>query len=369
MIRSLEQGGAERQLVTLARLLDPLQFEVTIVTFYGGGALAAELRDTHVRLITMEKQGRWDIWRFLLQLVQQLRALAPDALHGYLSGANLLASLLQPCLPGTRIVWGVRASNMDLHRYDWLSRLEFRLQCVLARAADLIIINSAAGHAYHLAHGFPGDRMVVIPNGIDTDYYRPDPPARLRLRAAWGIAEKITLIGLVGRLDPMKDHPTFLRAAALLARERPDVRFVCVGEGNESYARQLHQLADDLQISAQVIWAGGRTDMPAVYNALDLLTSSSSFGEGFSNVIGEAMACGVPCVVTAVGDSALIVGEAGIKVPPGDPAALAAGWRHMLLRLQDDRVRLAATLRERIVEQFSRDLLVSRTAAALADLC
>ncbi|MHC5827541.1 MAG: glycosyltransferase, partial [Nostoc sp.] len=158
-----------------------------------------------------------------------------------------------------------------------------------------------------------------------TERFQPNPEAGLQVRTEWRISKDTILIGLVGRLDPMKDHPTFLKAVALLCKEREDIRFVCVGMGSHEYAQELYQLAEELEVAEKVIWAGGRADMPDIYNALDINCSSSSYGEGFSNVIGEAMACGVPCVVTDVGDSAWIIGDTGIVVPPNNPEALKAG--------------------------------------------
>jgi glycosyltransferase involved in cell wall biosynthesis len=203
--------------------------------------------------------------------------------------------------------------------------------------------------------------MVVIPNGIDTKRFCPDPEARQRIRAEWGVTESEKLIGLVGRLDPMKDHPTFLRAAALLMQEREDVHFVCVGDGPADYRRELHALGEELGLGQRLIWASARGDMPAVYNALDIATSSS-YGEGFPNVVGEAMACGVPCVVTHVGDSARIVGETGVVVPPKDPEALAVGWKSSLAR---DGSEVALKARLRVEENFSVGRMVERTEKAI----
>nr|WP_277878921.1 MULTISPECIES: glycosyltransferase [unclassified Coleofasciculus] len=204
--------------------------------------------------------------------------------------------------------------------------------------------------------------MLVIPNGIDTEHFKPSLETRAKVRTEWEISEDTILIGLVGRLDPMKDHPTFLRAAALLCKQRQDVRFVCVGTGSESYAQKLYQLAKKLDISEKVIWAGARADMPMVYNALDIATSSSSYGEGFSNAIGEAMACSVPCVVTDVGDSSWIVDDTGLVVLPQSSEALLAGWLTCLGR---DRNAMGLKARSRIVEHFSVKQLVEQTEEAL----
>ncbi|MDQ2799318.1 MAG: glycosyltransferase, partial [Armatimonadota bacterium] len=198
-----------------------------------------------------------------------------------------------------------------------------------------------------------------------TEKFSPDLAARRRLRAAWGIQEEEILIGHVGRLDPMKDHPTFLRAAAALARERERLRFVCIGDGSAPYREELHALGRQLGLEHCLIWAGPRSDMPAVQNALDIAVSSS-IGEGFPNVIGEAMACGVPCVVTDVGDSAWIVGETGIVVPSSNPDALANGLRKLL---DADRSTHAQQVRGRIVENFGIRRLSQSTEQLLDALC
>lgn len=202
----------------------------------------------------------------------------------------------------------------------------------------------------------------MIPNGIDTERYCPNREAGQQVRAEWSINEQQTLVGLVGRLDPMKDHPVFLRAAALLAQEQPDVCFVCVGDGPRPYNQELQALGEALGLGERLIWAGARSDMPAVYNAFDIASSSSSYGEGFSNAIAEAMACGVPCVVTDVGDSARIVGDMGVVVPPKHPEALASGWK---VALAKGRREMALKARLRIVENFGVKRLIEQTEAAI----
>jgi len=207
----------------------------------------------------------------------------------------------------------------------------------------------------------------VILNGIDTGAFTPDVAQRERLRAWWSVANDETLIGVGGRLHPMKDHRTFLRAAALLSRTHNRVRFACIGTGRSEYRRELLELSEQLGLREQVIWQPARTDMPSVYNALDILTLSS-YGEGFPNVVAEAMACGVPCVVTDVGDSAIIVGDTGVVVPPRDPDALAEGWKRMLARMASEGNHLGDKVRSRIVNEFNQDMLAKRTSETLENV-
>ncbi|MBH8571658.1 glycosyltransferase [Nostocaceae cyanobacterium CENA369] len=367
IIRDLNFGGAQRQLVTLAKGLDRQGFDVSILYFYPGGPLEKDLKDTNISVICLEKRGRWHLFSFFWSLIWHLKQIRPHVLHGYLAESNLIAILLKPFLPATKIIWGIRESKGNLQDYDWLSKLIFRLENFLSHLTDLIIVNSYAGQAYYLTHQVSADKMLVISNGIDTERFQPDREAGAKVRAEWGISQNTILIGLVGRINPIKDHPTFLKTAALLAEERTDVRFVCVGVGSETYTRELYQLTKELNISDKVLWTGGRADMSAVHNALNIAVSSSCYTEGFSNVIGEAMACGVPCVVTDVGDSAWIVGDRGIVVPPKNPKALKNGMKKLIENLGTNNFN-GAHIRQRIVEHFSVQQLVLKTEAALLSL-
>ena len=362
LTRALHYGGAERQLVEIAKALHGRGHTVLVTTYYPEGPLEKDLHTEGVPVATVQKRGRWDTVPFLMRLAKQILLERPDVLHGYLPVPNLLVTLCKPLLPGTLIVWGIRASNVEIGRHEWLSRMVFKAECLFSRFADIIIVNSDAGREHYRKHGVPAEKMVVIPNGIDTERFRPDPAAGERFRREWGVKDGEKLIGLVGRLDPMKDHPVFLNAAALLTKEREDIRFVCVGDGPAGYRSRLHALARDLGLERVMIWENGRDDMRAVYNALDIATSSSKFGEGFPNVIGEAMACGVPCVVTDVGDSARVVGGLGIVVNHSDPEDLKNGWlRCFDLGLEE----WSPSIRRRVQTLFSTDRLVQNTLAAL----
>ncbi|MBP0015941.1 MAG: glycosyltransferase [Cyanobacteria bacterium SBLK] len=367
LIRSLEYGGAERQLVTLVKGLDKARFEIAIFYFYGGGALESELYDSSVKMVCLEKRDRWDIFGFFSQLISHLQQFQPDILHGYLSTSNLIALWLKPFLPQTCIIWGVRASNLDLSKYDWFARLNFQLECLLSRFSDRIVVNSQMGQDYHLQNGFPSEKMTVIPNGIDTHSFYPNPEARRQIRLEWGIEDDIILIGLVGRIDPIKDHFTFLQAAKLFSDRLKNVCFVCVGSGEQSYQQKLQQLAGELGIANHVMWTGMRQDMPEVYNALDILTSCS-LSEGFSNAIAEAMSCGISCVVTDVGDSAWIVGDTGIVVAIEQPEKLCQGWLSCWDRISEkERFGEDNPARKRIVENFSVEKLVAQTEKILRE--
>ncbi|OOG55280.1 hypothetical protein B0E47_09685 [Rhodanobacter sp. B05] len=368
LIRSLGRGGAERQLTVLASGLRQSGWEVAVACFYAGGAFQRELERGGVPIIDLHKRGRWDVIGFLWRLWRALRQFEPDIVHGYLTVGNLLSLMGRVARPGSRVVWGVRSSFIDRERYDWMSRLTFALSCRMARRADRIIFNSQAGSRLHGARGYPADRLVVIANGIDVEHFRFDEPARQQMRREWGASDQDVLVGLIGRLDPMKDHPTFLQAAALLVADHAQWRFVCVGEGGSAYARELTAKARELGLADRMVWAGSCEDMVAAYSAMDIVVSSS-FGEGFPNVVAEAMACGRPCVVTQVGDSAYLVADTGIVVPPREPQALRDGIAQMQRRIESDSRATALAARARVVDHFSTAKLVNSSARVLENVC
>lgn len=367
LARSLDRGGAERQLLTLVKGLARNGHNVVVAVFYSGGFFEAELVKSGIRLVSLNKKGRWDVLPFLLRLLRMLQMEQPTILHGYLTVANLLAVVVKPFLTDTHVVWGIRASNMDLSRYDWLARLTGFCERKLSHFADIIIANSRAGKCYAVERGFPPDKILVIPNGIDTTRFQFSPDGRHKLRKSWNVSDNTVLIGLAARLDPMKDHATFLQAANLITHERHDVRFVCIGEGTSEYTDQLKQQADALGLGKKLIWAGTHDDMSDVYSALDIACSSSC-GEGFSNTIAEAMACRIPAVVTNVGDSAWIVDDTGVSVSPENPQELMRGLMQLIDLSNEQRNTLGNRARERIVSLFSVDTLVTATERVLSGL-
>jgi glycosyltransferase involved in cell wall biosynthesis len=365
LLRSLGCGGAQRQLALLARELHARGHAVTVVVFYAGGHFEAELCAAGVPVRVLDKRGRWDLVGFLPRLARTLREVGPDILHGYLGTPDIAAALVKSALPGTRVVFGVRGSKSDLARYGWAAPVTRFAEARLSRAADLMIANSEAGLRGALAAGFRARRMTAIPNGIDTEAFRPDRAAGRRLRECWGVKDDEPLVGLAARVDPCKDHAGFLRAAALALEEHPKLRFVCAGDGTREFGRRAASLGLAPQALERTVFAGRVDGMAAFYNALDVATLTSAFGEGFPNVVGEAMACGAPTVVTDVGDAARVVGGAGVVVPPRDPQALAAGWLKCLGR---DRAALGAEARGRVVEHFGVRRLVERTEGELMKL-
>jgi glycosyltransferase involved in cell wall biosynthesis len=372
LIPSLIAHGAERQLCELVRGLDQDRFEVHLIVSYAAGVREGvdywsemtEVPGLHLHCLH-KRPGPVGHLTALPRLWRLLRRIRPDLLHGYLD-ANLPALLVGRTL-GRPVVWGIRSSSRDLTQLSRLSRMLLRVMAWLSPMVDVVIFNSEAGRASYQAMGMRAPRMVVIPNGFDVDRFAPDAARGLGQREAWGVPPGAPLIGIVGRLSPVKDHPAFLRAAARLAAEWPSARFVCAGSGGKDYTESLKAMAASLDIADRVIWPGACGDMRSVYNALTVLLLSSA-DEGFPNVVGEAMACGVPPVATRVGDAALLVGDAGLVVPRGDDAAMAAAVSALLREPPDEAAARARDCRSRICAVYSTAALARNTEETLLSL-
>jgi glycosyltransferase involved in cell wall biosynthesis len=266
---------------------------------------------------------------------------------------------------GVPVVWGVRNSNLDADTSSVSARIVARV-CGLISSwlPEAIICCSEKAARIHQVIGYRAQKFVIIPNGVDLTRFAPDAAMRMRTRMAWGIQPDQTLLGMVARWDPQKDHGTLLRALAHLASRGVMFRFVLVGTYMSQANVELCGNIDRQRLADRMILAGPHEDIPAVMNAIDLHVLSSAYGEAFPSVVAEAMACGTPSVVTDVGDSAQIVGTTGWVVPPKNAEALAQGIQGALITLDaSGREVLGQAARTRIEERFGLKKMVDAYVA------
>lgn len=312
VITTLGPGGAEAMLAKLVAATPEVTHAVVSLDHRTDTVAALRAAGASVTVLGLSSPTAFPA--AILRLTRTMRGFRPDLIQSWLWHADLAATVARATLrPRPPLVWSIRCSDMDLARYRPTTRLVVGALARLSAIPDAVVANSEAGLAWHLARGYRPRRTLVIPNGFDLGAFRPDPTARARLLTALGWPEQTVLVGLIARIDPMKDHATFLAA---LARTAEPIRAVLIGRGTEA-------LAIPPALRPRLAALGQRRDVAALLPGLDILCLSSRFGEGFPNVLGEAMACGVPCVTTDVGDAARVVAGAGLVVPPGDAAALA----------------------------------------------
>ena len=366
VIRQLNMGGAQRQLLNLIAALSPAEFDVSLVTFYRGGEFEADARAIrHLRLFCIDKRGRYDLLGAARRFLKVLRQVDPDVLHGYLYLGNLA------CLWARRflrrrplVVWGLRSSNTHLEHYSRADAILGWLEKSGSPDVDLAIANSQAGYDYARARGHTPRDFAVVANGIDTERFQRDAAARQELRRSWQAAADDPVIGIVGRLDPKKGHRLFLEAAALFLKTHSGARFVVVGEGREPYLHDLQGLAESLGLAERVQWLGSRKDLPRIYSALDLVALCSNAAEGFPNVVAEALACETLAAVTDSGDAARVVPSREFVAAEATPRAVAARWAALL----DGPYRTdPASLRDWIVASYSVARCAAETRRVLLD--
>lgn len=319
--------------------------------------------------------------RGIFGLARIVRDVQPDVVHTWMYHANLVGALAAKLAGGLAggppVVWGLRQSNLDpavnkastLRVVRWGGRLSGWLP-------DLIVSNSHAGAKTHADLGYPDDRCIVIPNGFDLDAFRPDPGAGARIRRELRIPDEAFVTGWIGRDDPQKDPDTLLRAARRLAitgeasDPGPPIHFLLCGAGiaedNDRLAR-LRPPRGEGPPAGSVHLLGPRDDIPDLMNAFDVLVLSSR-GEGFPNVVGEAMATGTPCVVTDVGDARRIVGDTGRVVPPADPEALADALAEVAALDAAKREELGRRARQRIRDRYDIRDVAARYRRLYEDL-
>lgn len=367
-LRNLQTGGAERQFLQLMEGLAERGHAVQLVTRTPGGALSHLLPEGVERRslfaeppALLARLGRaLELARTPGRLRRLVAELAPDVVYSALYPNNALA---HRALRGTRtpLVWGFRNAEQPL------SRLRARAMAYTRRHASevaLAIANCRSGAAFLEREGFRLRELRVIPNGVDTEAFRPDPAQGAAFRAELGVAPEAFVVGTVARLHPMKDHGSFLEAAARFAAQVPEARFLCVGGGPRAYAGSLARRARELGLEQRVLWTGPRDDVRAALNACDLV-ASTSLAEGFPNALCEALACERPCVATDVGDCAWVLGEDGLLVPPSDPVAQAAAWARTRALASEQRAARARRARARIAREFSLAACTQRTEQAL----
>ncbi len=346
------------QLAATAMGLQQRRGDVRLISL-DAGSLERELRDAGVAPIMPTPRQPWQIPSLLRELDSYLRNPRPAVIASAGTRSNLAALALRP-RHRARIVWTLAPSSGG----SLTSRSARFLERRLARFVPALVTSNQAGFDRAREAGYPRDRLTIVPVGIDLERFRSDPDGRASHRSAWRVTDRAPLIGVVGRIVPAADHKTFLEAAAIVGRSRPDARFICIGGGPNARVAEMQQFSRTLGLGDRVIWTGPITSGASVYSALDICVSSASGLNGIPESIAESMACGTSVIATDAGESAWLIGDDRAIVPIGDPEALAA---RILATLEDIDAGLSdpATLRARVARELSFDRLLDRMESVL----
>ena len=359
IINSLDIGGAEKMLVKLACSNVFASDDILIVTLLDKGKLSPELENAGYRVIPLALSKDPISLIRVFKLISIIREFKPDIIQSWLYQSDLIAGFFAS-LFRIPLVWSLRQSNLSAVHNRLTTRICIRACAFLSRFLPRIIIsNSTEAARAHQKVGYCRKKTCVIPNGFDTDIFFPNKDNRREMRTNLGLSPCTPVIGMVARYDSQKNHIGFLRAASSVVMHLQQVQFVLVGEGvswdNRLLATEISRIEN---LHQHIHLLGARQDIPLIMSGLDVLALPSA-GESFPNVVGEAMASGVPCVVTDVGDCAKIVGDTGSVVEEGDMAGFAKTLIQLLSLPSERRFAHGQAARERIVSHYS----IARSAA------
>lgn len=364
VISGLGIGGAETALRKLLSAIDRTRFDMNVISLTNFGPIGQRIESDgfSVNALKMSRQLPNPI--ALLRLTRWLKARSPDIVQTWMYHADLVGGLAAKFGCNAPVIWGIRHTNLEAGKNKRSTLLTARICARLSNVVPARIVAVSETTAIeHVQIGYAANRMVVIPNGFDSDMFRPDPEAKTRVRRELGLPDNALLIGLVARFDAQKDHETFIQAAAQVAKRRNDLFFMMCGDEITWQNPRLAAWINSTGITNRFLLLGQRDDMQHVAASLDVAVSSSC-GEGLPNSIGEAMSCGVPCVVTDVGGSSALVGDTGIVVPARNVTQLAGSIEKLLALRDDQRRTMGLSARERIETQYG----LARMANCYQDL-
>ena len=356
LITDLDVGGAEAMLAKLVNGMDRSRYANIVISLTDRGQLGDAIESAGIPVHCLGMRGRrLNLFSFA-KLVRLLRTVKPTFVQSWLYHADFLSVLAAPFAGSPPVLWNVRCSDMNMRKYSFQTQLILRALVLFSRIPMAILVNSQSGRDVHDRMGYKARRWEVIPNGFDLERFCPSLLLRQKVRTQLRLSDDLILIGMVARVDPMKDYDTFFVAASKVLGLRTNVRFLCIGKDTNL----LGPLVAKNGLTGKVHLLGFEEDVHKLLPGLDIFCLSSAFGEGFPNVLGEAMSCEVPCVSTDVGDARAVLGEAGLVVPPRDPGSLAKAIIQLIDLGGEGRKTLGRSARERIQSEYALSKIIEK---------
>ena len=369
IITGLVPDGAERMLLKLIESIDRGRFSPRVISLTTNKIeIKHQLELLHVQVHRLDFRNLIKLPVEFIKLLIILMKEKPDIVHTWMYHADLIGGLAARMVGVRFLIWGIRHDNLSInHNKKFIIIIAKFCSIISSFLPSAILSCSARAKENHENFGYCSKKMYVIPNGFNLDLFQPSSNARKEIFSELRCGHENRLVGLVGRYDILKNHVGFIQAASMIAKGVPNVKFLLVGAGIDEANERLKLLIQDMGVKEHFYLLGERKDIHRVIASLDVLVSSS-LGEGFPNVLGEAMACEVPCVVTNVGDSAEIVGDTGFVVNSGDMKALANG---VIQLLSDEglRSKLGNQARVRVREMYEISNVTTRYENFYVDIC
>lgn len=352
VITCLDVGGAEMALYRLIREFQGSEYTHTVVSLIPGGGMYRRFVEAGIGLVVLDV--RRAPLSHMLRLVETIRTLRPDIVQTWMYHADFLGGLAARVAGNRNVIWGIRTTDVDGGCAPTTATLRRACAALSRWIPRSIVCVAEAARRSHAIIGYDQDRMVVVANGFDLTALRASIAQRDSLRAACGFGPDDIVLGTLGRFNLDKDHANFVQAAGRLAGHHPRLRFLMVGKDLLPNNQALMHWIRATGQQERFVLLGERSDAAVCLAAMDIFCLSSRT-EAFPNVVGEAMAMGLPCVATDVGDVGILMADTGVIVPKADPEALASGVAGLVQGGPAYRQQMGRQARERIHAVFTMD--------------
>ncbi len=359
IITALDAGGAETFLARLLKRLPP-RIETSVISLAPIGAIGERMRISGVNVSTLGMTRRSLAPGPIFRLRDMLKEAKPDIVQTWMYHADLLGGLAARWAGIPALVWSIRHSNLSVRHNRLRTVMIARACAALSRhVPDRILCCANVARLNHVRFGYADDKMEVMPNGFDLSRFKPAPEMRESVRREFGVPDNVFIIAMIGHFLVQKGHRMLIDAAAILRERRPQIHYLLAGQDVDDSNAALARWLNERTLQSSVSLLGIREDIPRLLAAVDALVLPS-LGEGFPNVVGEAMASAVPCIASNVGDTPFIIGDTGFIVPPGDAGALANAMDRFLSMPERERQSYGARARQRVVENFEIGAIIWR---------
>ncbi|CAN7341499.1 glycosyltransferase [Paenibacillus sp. LjRoot56] len=362
IITGLGSGGAENMLYKLLKYSDKQRYYHEVISLMDEGVMGEKIEKLGIKIHTLNL-SRKNIFKSILKAKSICKDF--DYVNSWLYHADLFGFITAKLFSNKKLIWNIRHSNLDKEVNKARTLKIVKLNSLLSNFVDRITYNSNKAFENHREFGYTDKGSITIPNGFELDTFKFNPIDRINIRNGLSLKEHEKVIITVGRWNIQKDYYTLLLALNELRMKNVQFKMVMVGTNLDYSNKELVDLVNRYDLKGNLILLGRRADIPAILSAADIYVSSS-LGESFSNAIGEAMACELPCVVTDVGDSKLIVGDTGLVVNAKDHLDLAKKLLTMIMNVNNRESGKKARLRvvqyydiRKIVESYEKTLFGS----------
>lgn len=366
IITTLDVGGAENVLYQLLKCQNSKEWESCVLCLSAPGVFARKIRELGIQVVSFDLRARPYNLINWVRLFQFIKKFQPDVIHARMYHACFISFLSSTFVRKNRHIWSVHNTNLNLRDLGLTTWILVRLLSLLSAFPDKIIFVSHASRDTHEKIGFKLHKSIIIFNGYATEKFQPDRNRALAFRKDMGLAPETEIIGLVSRDHVQKNIDGFFEMAKFVKNLRPEVYFVCCGQGLDEENEKVSEMINSFGLEDRVFLLGVRLDMEYVYPIFDVLVLPSR-GESFPNVLGEAMSCGVPCVSTDVGDASVILSEVGEIVPVENMKELANKAIETLRLSKVEKENLSIKVREKVVKKYALEKMVEQYTSNMED--